>query len=77
MLPDRKTTVTHALSQGEWIEDWVIEFIKARKIEGLSPNIIRIYKQQLKHFLSFCEAQMLNRVTQIIAGDVRNFLLWL
>ena len=77
MLPERKTNVTHALSQGEWIEDWAIEFIKAKKIEGLSPNTIRIYKQQLKHFLSFCEAQMLERVSQINAGDIRNFLLWL
>ncbi len=77
MLPERKTTVTHALSQGEWIEDWAIEFIKAKQVEGLSPNTTRIYKQQLKHFLSFCEALMLERISQITAGDIRNFLLWL
>ena len=44
MLSERKTNVTHALSQAEWIEGWAIEFIKAKKIEGLSTNTIRIFE---------------------------------
>jgi len=77
MLSDTRTNLTHALSQAEWLEDWAIEFIKAKKIEGLSPNTIRIYEQQLKHFLAFCEAQLLQQVSQVTASDIRNFLLWL
>jgi integrase/recombinase XerD len=77
MLSDRKTHLVHALSQAEWLEDWAIEFIKAKKIEGLSPNTLRIYEQQLKHFLTFCETQMLQHVSQVQASDIRNFLLWL
>ena len=68
---------THAFSQAEWIKDWVIEFIKAKKIEGLSPNTICIYEQQLKHFMNFCERQMLERISQITSSDLRNFLLYL
>jgi site-specific recombinase XerD len=77
MLADRKTNVTHALSEAEWLKDWAIEFIKAKKIEGLSPNTIRIYEQQLKHFMIFCEGQMLERISQITSSDIRNFLLYL
>lgn len=77
MLLDTKTRVTHALSQADWLEDWAIEFIKAKMIEGLSPNTLRIYEQQLKHFLTFCKAQMLDRISQVTSSDIRNFLLWL
>jgi integrase/recombinase XerD len=77
MFTKAKTSVTHALSQGDWLQDWAIEFIKAKKIEGLSHNTIRIYEQQLKHFLTFCEAQMLQRLSQVTASDIRKFLLWL
>ena len=77
MLSSTKTSVTHALSQADWLEDWAGEFLKAKKIEGLSPNTIRIYEQQLKHFLTFCDGQMLEQVSQITASDIRNFLLWL
>jgi integrase/recombinase XerD len=77
MLSDTKTSLTHALSQADWIEDWAVEFIKAKRIEGLSPNTLRIYEQQLKHFLTFCKAQMLNHVSQVESSDIRNFLLWL
>jgi integrase/recombinase XerD len=77
MLSNTKSTVTHALSQADWIEDWAIEFIKAKKIEGLAPNTLRIYQQQLKHFLTFCRAQMIEQIPQVTASDIRNFLLWL
>lgn len=77
MLADTKTNITHTLSQADWLEDWAGEFIKAKKIEGLSPNTLRIYKQQLKHLLTFRRGQMLEQVSQITASDIRNFLLWL
>jgi integrase/recombinase XerD len=75
MLPSARTHLTHALSQAEWLEDWAVEFIKAKKIEGLSPNTIRIYEQQLKFFMTFCRAQMLEWVSQVSASDIRSFLL--
>ena len=77
MLLDTKTRVTHALSHADWLEDWTIEFIKAKKIEGLSYNTLRIYHQQLKHFLTFCEGQMFDHVSEVTSSDIRNFLLWL
>ena len=77
MLSERETNVTHALSQAEWIRDWAIEFIKAKKIERLSPNTIRIYEQQLKHFTAFCEGQLLEHISQVSSSDIRNFLLYL
>jgi integrase/recombinase XerD len=77
MLVNTKINVTHALSQADWLEDWAIEFIKAKKIEGLSPNTLRIYTQQLKHFLTFCEGQMLEQVSEVKSSDIRNFLQWL
>lgn len=77
MLSERKTNVTHALSQGEWIKDWAVEFIMAKQLEGLSHNTIRIYEQQLKYFLTFCEGQMLDRISQVTSSDIRNFMLYL
>ena len=77
MLADRISNVTHALSQAEWIKNWAIEFIKAKKIEGFSPNTIRIYEQQPKNLIIFCEGQMLECISQITFFDVRNIILYL
>jgi hypothetical protein len=64
MSSDRKTNVTHALSQAEWDMDWAIEFIKAKKIEGLSPNTIHIYEQQRKPGLQRTERLQKGRTTE-------------
>ena len=77
MLPDTKSSVTHALSSADWLEDWAAVFLKAKKIKGISANTLRIYRQQLIHFLTYCHSQMLERVSQVTASDIRNFLLWL
>lgn len=77
MLSNTKTNLTHTLSQADWIEDWAIEFVKAKKVEGLSSNALRIYEQQLKHFLTFCASQALEHFSQITTSDIRNYLLWL
>lgn len=49
----------------------------AKQLEGLSHNTIRIYEQQLKYFLTFCEGQMLDRISQVTSSDIRNFMLYL
>ena len=59
------------------LPSWADEFYKAKKSEGVSTRTQAFYKQQLGHFLTYCDAQVIARVSQITASIIRNYLLWL
>lgn len=51
-------------------------FYQAKKTEGLSKFTLRFYKQQLNHWLKFCNMQTLESMTDITSAHIRAFLLW-
>jgi site-specific recombinase XerD len=71
-----------ALTQGtivinESIEVWAKEFILDRKVRGLSPGTIRFYRQKLKLFLGWCDAQVISNLTELEPNTIRHYLLYL
>jgi integrase/recombinase XerD len=71
--------LTHTTTQNciqDFIPDWANQFYQAKKAEGISPYTLTFYKQQLGHFLKYCEAQVITRVEEITPNVIRLFLLW-
>jgi integrase/recombinase XerD len=59
----------------DFIPDWANQFNQAKKAEGISSYTLIFYRQQLNHFLHFCDAQIITRVSEITPNLIRQFLL--
>src|SRR3990170_6646240 len=58
------------------IVEWAGAFYQAKKSEGVSAFTLRFYKQQLSHFLRYCEGQVITRIEEVSPDVIRQFLLW-
>jgi site-specific recombinase XerD len=79
MEANRQTAVTHTTigkSEPDFILELANQFYQTKKVEGVSSYTLTFYKQQLGHFLKYCEAQVLTRLDEITPNVVRQFLLW-
>jgi len=56
--------------------DWANQFYQSKKVEGVSMYTLTFYKQQLGHFLRYCDSQILTSLEDITPNVVRQFLLW-
>jgi site-specific recombinase XerC len=54
---------------------WANQFYKSKKIEGVSGFTLSFYKQQLGHFMRFCELQLITNIEEITPNVIRQFLL--
>ncbi len=80
MSTESQTQNTHTTPKiivQDFIPEWANQFYIAKKVEGLSPYTLIFYRQQLNHFLKFCDSQMIKNVQDITSNDIRGFLLWL
>jgi len=67
---------TKVLRALEYIPDCANQFFQAKKAEGVSAYTLTFYRQQLGHFLSFCEGQVIYQMSEITPATIREFLLW-
>jgi site-specific recombinase XerD len=72
--PLARTTIEK--SALDFIPDWANQFYQSKKVEGVSAYTLKFYKQQLGHFLKFCEAQLITRFEDVTPDVIRQFLLW-
>ncbi len=56
--------------------EWANQFYQSKKIEGVSGFTLTFYKQQLGHFLKYCESQLITSLEEITPNVIRQFLLW-
>lgn len=66
----RTTSLTDNLT------DWAEQFLQAKTVEGVSPNTVRFYRQQLRHFLAYCDAQVITGIEQLTPQIIRQFMLY-
>lgn len=59
------------------IREWIDEFYRAKRIEGLSKRTVMFYEQQLGHFLNFCELRSIAYILQLTPSLLRDYILWL
>lgn len=73
----QKETVHTTFSFPDFLPDWANEFYKAKRLEGVSIRTQGFYKEQMTHFLKFCEGQVIEHISQITASTIRDYLIWL
>jgi site-specific recombinase XerD len=74
-LPKIGHTLSTNLFQ-DYIPDWTNQFYQAKKSEGISSYTLVFYKQQLNHFLHFCNSQVITNISEITPNTIRQYLLW-
>lgn len=72
----QETHTTRVLQALEYIPDCANQFFQAKKAEGVSTYTLTFYRQQLGHFLSFCEGQLIQQMSEITSATIREFILW-
>jgi site-specific recombinase XerD len=56
---------------------WMEAFIGDRRAQGAAAGTLRFYSQKLKLFLDYCQGQAVERIGQITATFIREYLLYL
>lgn len=50
------------------------DYLKAKKIEGLSEGTLEIYHRNLKNFIDYCDTVLIKNVTQVDVGLIRDYM---
>lgn len=76
MLPhDTKPDLARTTCQIDFIADWANVFYRSKNAENSSKHTLDWYRQQLGHFLNYCQAQVITRMSEITPAIVREFIL--
>jgi site-specific recombinase XerD len=79
MYPHNQDNSTHTIIENIIrynLLEWANQFYQSKKIEGVSGFTLTFYKQQLGHFLRYCESQLITSLEEITPNVIRQFLLW-
>jgi site-specific recombinase XerC len=79
MTKEIQPNLGHTLSVNlfeDFIPDWANQFYQAKKSEGVSSYTLTFYKQQLIHFIRFCDGQLITKINEITPNIIRQFLLF-
>lgn len=61
----------------DYLATWIEGFLLDRRAGGLAKRSVHFYEEKLKRFSEYCESQLITRITQITANNLREFLLML
>lgn len=61
----------------DYIPIWVEAFLKDRLAQNLSKRTVGFYKDKLDKFSSYCDAQSLQKISDITPAFLREFLIYL
>jgi integrase/recombinase XerD len=61
----------------DYLLTWMEAFLNDRKAQGTANGTLRFYNQKLKLFLDYCQAHTIERIGQITATFIRQYLLFL
>ena len=70
-------TDTQRIFVDDYLLTWMEGFLVDRKARGVAPGTLRFYKAKLRLFAGFCEGQAVTSISQITAGLLREYLIYL
>jgi integrase/recombinase XerD len=74
-------TETQLIQYSSVVDDslltWMNAFLNDRKAQGAANGTLRFYNQKLKLFFDYCHAHIVERIDQITATFIRQYLLYL
>lgn len=59
------------------IELWFEVFLRAKRVERLSPRTIEWYQEKLSKFAKYADAQAIISIEQLTAQSIRDYMQWL
>ena len=77
MYPNTQDNSTHTIIENIVrynLLEWANQFHQSKKIEGVSEFTLSFYKQQLGHFLKYCESQVITSIEEITLNIICQFL---
>ena len=78
MLPKIETPRTIQVSTvDDYLLTWLEAFLIDRKAAGVATGTLRIYRQKIKLFSDYCDAQAIIQIGQINPSFLRQYLLYL
>jgi integrase/recombinase XerD len=76
LRPDTPRTL-QVSNVDDYLLTWLEAFLIDRKATGLADGSMRFYRQKIKLFSDYCEAQAIKQIGQITPSFLRQFLLYL
>jgi site-specific recombinase XerD len=61
----------------DYLLTWLEAFLIDRKSAGLAEGSLRFYRQKIKLFVDYCEAQAVTQISQINPSFLRQFILYM
>lgn len=78
MLPKIETQRTLQVSNvDDYLLTWLEAFLIDRKAAGVAQGTLRFYRQKIKLFSDYCDAQAVKQIGQITPSFLRQYLLYL
>lgn len=56
---------------------WFEVFLRAKKVERLSPRTVEWYKEKLSKFAKYADAQSISSLEHLTTQSIRDYMLWL
>ena len=76
LRPDTQRTLQIS-TVDDYLLTWLEAFLIDRKAAGVAPGTLRFYRQKLKLFADYCDAQAIKEIGQISPSFLRQYLLYL
>ena len=61
----------------DYLLNWLEAFLIDRKASGVADGTLRFYRQKIKLFSDYCDAQAVKQIVQINSSFLRQYLLYL
>jgi len=61
----------------DYLLTWLEAFLIDRKAAGVAAGTLRFYRQKIKLFSDYCDAQVVKQVSQITPTYIRQYLLYI
>jgi len=76
LRPDTTRTI-QVSTVDDYLLNWLEAFLIDRKAAGVATGTLRFYRQKIKLFSDYCDAQAVKQIGQITPSFLRQFLLYL
>jgi site-specific recombinase XerD len=76
LRPDTTRTI-QVSAVDNYLLTWLEAFLIDRKAAGVATGTLRFYRQKIKLFSDYCDAQAVKQIGQINPSFLRQFLLYL
>jgi hypothetical protein len=76
LIPETQRTL-QVSNVDDYLLNWLEAFLIDRKAAGVATGTLRFYRQKIKLFADYCDAQAIKQIRQVNSTFLRQYLLYL